>query len=295
MRITKARVIALLFGLMALGSWTPVIWMWLAGIAWDAPAGRAVSVWYGFPALIGTLFVQGPVMKQPIMEPLGIRFSVNRWWLVAWLLPVLVLFLSLLIAYLAGFEPVLTVEELIERQRSLLTETEVEGFDERLQEEKPPGPLALILMALPAGLTFGLLIAFSSEIAFRGFFFREVPGGFWSRATVIGVLWWAWLAPSIALGRLYGVQAAWSLGIALPWHIVASWVLVYLRVRTNSVIATSLTMGTMLTLTAPARDLTLGTPAWFQPFYGVAGLCGLVIVWGMLWLHDRRRSEGRLT
>ena len=121
MRITRARIIGLLFLLMAIGSWTPVIWMWVAGVDWSGAAGRAVSVWYGFPALIGTLLVQGPILKQPVMQPLGIRFSVNRWWLVAWLLPLIVLILGLLIAYLAGFEPVLTVEEFVERRRSMMT------------------------------------------------------------------------------------------------------------------------------------------------------------------------------
>ena len=294
-RVTRARLIGIPFALMAVGSWAPVVAMYVQGAEWAGALGRAVAIWYGFPALIAVLLMQGPVLKQPVLEPLGIRFAINRWWLVAWLLPVVVLGVGILVTCLAGYEPVLTVEQLIENKRTSVPDAQLSDFEEYLSKNRPPHPLMLIVLGLPAGLTFNLLLAFCDEVAFRGYFFREVPGGFWSRATLIGVLWWIWLAPSVALGNLYGSSSLGAVGLAFLWCIIASWVLVYLRLRSGSVVATALARGTFLALTAPALDLTFGAPWWLQPFYGVSGIVGLVAVWIGFWFHDRTRGAGRVT
>lgn len=294
-KVTKARLIWAPFALMAVGSWTPVIIMASQGIEWSGAAGRAAALWYTVPALIAVLMVQGPWLKQPILEPLGIRLRVNRWWGIAWLLPVAVLLLGMLFTWLAGFEPVLTVEQLIENKRSLVPPEQLAEFDGYLAENSPPHPLMLIVLGMPAGLTFNLIPGMCEEIAFRGYYFREVPGGFWPRSTKIGLLWWLWLAPSVALGNLYGEPGLGSVALALPWCVIASWVLLYIRVRSESVVASAVARGTMIALTAAAHDLTFGAPTWLAPFYGLAGIGALTVIWlAFLW-HDRNRARARLT
>ena len=44
---------------MAIGSWTPVVGMWLNGIEWSGGAGRAIAFWYTVPALVAILLAQG--------------------------------------------------------------------------------------------------------------------------------------------------------------------------------------------------------------------------------------------
>lgn len=280
---------------MAAGSWLPVFVMWWQDITWSGAVGRGIAIWYAFPALLAALIMQGPILKQPVLEPLGLRISVNRWWLVAWLSPVAALLVGLLVTKLAGYEVVLTVSQLIDNKRSMVPPEQLADFEAYLAENHPPPPWMLVVLGMPAGLTFNLLLALCDEIAFRGYFFREVPGDFWTRATLIGVLWWAWLAPSIAIGNLYGVPGFASVALALPWCVVTSWVLVYLRVRSGSVIATALARGTILALTAAAIDLTFGAPYWLRPFYGIAGSIGILAVWCGFWIHDRTLDSGRLT
>jgi len=294
-RITKRRLIWLPFAIMAVGSWTPVFWMWAQGIEWTGAAGRAVAIWYTVPALVAILLVQGPWLEQPILEPLGIRFRINRWWGVAWLLPVAVLVLASAITWLAGFDPVLTVEQLIANKRTTVPPDQLAQFEQYVTESPPPHPWMLIVMGMPAGLTFNLIPGLFEEIAFRGYYFREMPGGFWSRSTRIGLLWWLWLAPSIAIGNWYGVPGLWGIALALPWCVVASWVLVYIRVRSESVVAVGITRGTTLALTAAADDLTFGAPAWLAPFYGVSGIAAFGLVCLTCWAHDKTVAETRLT
>jgi hypothetical protein len=293
-KVTKARLIWVPFALMAIGSWTPVLGMWLNGIEWSGASGRAVAFWYTVPALVATLLVQGPWLKQPILEPLGIKLSINRWWGIAWLAPVLILLVGMAVTWAAGFEPVTTTAQLIENKRSAVPPDQQAAFEEYLRENPPPNPWMLIVMGMPAGLTFNLIPGLCEEIAFRGYYFKEMPGGFWGRSTRIGLLWWLWLAPSVAIGNLYGEPGLRSVALALPWCVVASWVLVYLRVRSTSVIAVAITRGTMLALTAAAYDLTFGAPTWLGPFYGLGGLFGLLVLGLAFWIDDRSRDKGRL-
>ena len=293
--VTKARLIWVPFALMAVGSWVPTAWMWSQGIEWSGAAGRAVAIWYTVPALLAVLLVQGPWLKQPVLEPLGIRLRVNRWWGLAWLLPVALLLMGIALVWAAGFEPVLTVEQLVANKRSAVPLDQVAEFDAYLADNTPPHPLMLIVMGMPAGLTFNLIPGMCEEVAFRGYYFREISGDFWARSTKIGLLWWLWLAPSVALGNLYGSPGFGGVALLLPWCILASWVLVYIRVRSESVIATAIARGTMIALTAAAHDLTFGTPTWLAPFYGIAGIVALGLVWLACWTDDRRRTTGKLT
>lgn len=283
------------FAIMAAGSWAPVVVMWTQGIEWTGAAGRAAAIWYTVPALVATLLVQGPWLKQPIVDPLGIRLRINRWWAIAWLLPVAVLLLGCAILWLFGFEPVLTVDRLIATKRASIPPDQLAWFDQYMKQSPPPHPLMLIVMGLPAGLTFNLIPGLCEEVAFRGYYFREMPGGFWARSTRIGLLWWLWLAPSIAIGNLYGTPGWWGVALALPWCIVASWVLVYIRVRSESVVAVGIARGTTLALTAAADDLTAGAPSWLAPFYGLSGIAAMSLLWLSLWVHDRTRAPARLT
>jgi len=61
------------------------------------------------------------------------------------------------------------------------------------------------------------------------------------------------------------------------------------------VIAVAVARGTMLALTAAARDLTFGAPTWIAPFYGIGGIVGLLVIWVAFWIHDRSRVKSRLT
>ena len=293
--VTKPRLIWIPFALMAVGSWVPTAWMWSQGVEWSGAAGRAVAIWYTGPALLAVLLVQGPWLKQPVLEPLGIRLRVNRWWGLAWLLPVALLLIGIALVWAAGFEPVLTVEQLVANKRSAVPPDQVAQFDAYLAKNTPPHPLMLIVMGMPAGLTFNLIPGMCEEVAFRGYYFREISGGFWARSTKIGILWWLWLSPSVALGNLYGSPGLAGVALLLPWCILASLVLVYIRVRSESVVATAIARGTMIALTAAAHDLTFGTPTWLAPFYGIAGIAALGLIWLACWADDRRRTSGKLT
>ena len=251
-------------------------------------------VWQMFSPLIAALFIQGPILKKPILAPLGISFMPNIWWLFAWLAPVLIIAVAMALIASLGGDLVLTREALIANKQSLVPPAEMELFKQYLVEHPMPHPIALVAMGLPAGLTFNLVPAFAEEVGLRGFLFREVPGNYWKRSTLIGLMWAAWMAPSVAIGNFYPNFTWQALPLFVVWCVIASLVLVYVRVRSGSIIATAIMRGTMFALTKAAADLTFGASELLTPFHGVGGVLGLLLLLAICAVHDRYYAETRL-
>src|SRR5262249_28419015 len=145
------------------------------------------------------------VYKAPLKEPFRIRFRPNRWFLVAWLLPLLIALATLGVSLLlpgiefspemAGmfqrFEKVLTAEQLAEMHKQA--------------ETLPIHPFWLaLLQGLIAGVTVNAVAGFGEELGWRGLLLRELEGvGFWKSSFVIGVIWGFWHAPLIIQGHNY--------------------------------------------------------------------------------------------
>lgn len=259
------------------------------------PEARAVSIVHLMPLLFATLLVQGPLLKQPVLEPLGMRFRPNRWFGIAWLSPVLVLAVALGVLWTAfGFEPVLDTATYLANKRSLLSGEELVNFDRIVTETPPQHPFYLVLQGLPVGITLNLLIALSTEIAFRGFLFREVQGNFWRRAAIIGLAEAAWLAPPAFLGFYFPENPLIGGVMAILFSFAVSPVLIYIRVRSESVVACAAFRGTVMALTAIAAELAFGAEDWLRPFHGLTGILGLVVLLGLFWVHDQKVAKQSL-
>jgi hypothetical protein len=281
------------FAVAALVSWAPLALLGPDGF--DSQLGRAVSIFYSFGPLLAALIVQGPMLKAPVLEPLGIGRDVNRFWLIAWLAPVLVLAVGLVATWLIdGVTPTLTVDGLIANKRSMVPAEHIAEFEARLREGRPPHPIVLVFIALPAGLTFNMIPAFAEEVGLRGFLFREVPGDYTKRAIGIGFLSYLWALPALALGLWYREHVAVGLVVGLCLHLSLSLATVYIRVRSGSVIACALFRGTVASLVPVALDLSFGARDITRPMYGLAGTIGLLVLVGLFLVHDRFYADKKL-
>ncbi len=296
LRMTRPRMFAIFLGI-ALGGAGLVAFLFAD--TWSEPGAslRAVTVVHLMPVLLATLAVQGPILKQPVLEPLGLKGTPNIWWLVAWVAPMLVLAAALGIQWLIGFDLALDVESYIEAKRSLLPAAERAAFDAHLEEVPPGEPLGFVIQALPAGVTFNLLLALATELGWRGFLFKEVQGGFWRRSLLIGLAEAAFLAPIAGLGWSFGDPSLMGAALVVAWAIVASPSMVYIRVRSQSVIAVAAFRGTMWALAAVASDLGPYAYPEAKPFYGWTGIAGMIVLLALFLLHDRfvADPEERLT
>ena len=193
----------LFIGLTFLVSWLMAFLFFAFGGRWGSPASIAMAATYMFVPMVIAIIVQKFVCREPIKEPLGISFKLNRWFLVAWLLPPVIAFASLGVSLLLpGVEYSPGMEGLLERFESVLTPEQLQQMENRL-DTSPLNPIWIALMTgLIAGITVNAIAGFGEELGWRGLLQREFESmGFWKSSTIIGVIWGVWHAPLILQGH----------------------------------------------------------------------------------------------
>ncbi|GLV60696.1 abortive infection protein [Dictyobacter sp. S3.2.2.5] len=182
-------------------SWAAWLGLYLLGIPGEARGDVAM---YG-PA-VSCLLVRW--LRREGFADAGLRLASRdqrgtwRWYLAAYLVPLLVLAVGLCLSLLLGW------------QRWILPDT-------MRQLHLSPAILAGILAALPmvvVGLV--MIVTFGEELGWRGYLLpRLLPLGQTRAALLIGVIWGLWHIPTILLDDH-------GFGAALPWLSIPAWTVV---------------------------------------------------------------------
>lgn len=234
---------------------------------------------------------------EAIAEPLGVVMKPNRWWLVAWLLPLalqpMVLAFGLL---MPGVEWSPDFGGLLERLGPSLPPDKLAEAKQQLEALPRAGLMALMAgQALIAGISINALAAFGEELGWRGWLSRHFAGlGFWRRSGLIGVLWGLWHAPIILQGHNYPQHPVAGVPMMVAFCVLLAPLHELVRLRGGSVWAAAVLHGSVnasagfgLILLRGGDDLTVGMT-------GLAGLVALALVDGVLFVFDRVRG-GALT
>jgi membrane protease YdiL (CAAX protease family) len=231
-----------------------------------AAQGLAVVFMFG-PALAAWVVTRRFEGRGRTRELLEIRFRPNRWWAVAWLLPLAIslvtLAVSLALPWLS-FDPGMSA--LLERFRAQLPPEQFEQIRAQV-DLLPVHPFFLtIAQGLLAGPTLNALAAFGEELGWRGFLFRKLaPLGFWRSSLLIGVLWGLWHAPLILQGHNYPQHPVLGVLWMTAFCVLLSPLMQWVRARAGSVLAAAVMHGSVNALFTLALmavkggdDLTMG-------------------------------------
>ena len=287
---------AILFvGLTFLVSWLMVLLFFAFGGKWNTPASIVMAVCYMFVPMIIAIIVQKLIYKEPVKEPLGISFKLNRWFLVAWLLPAIIAVVTIGVSLLfPGVDFTLEPESsrIFEQFRSTLPAERVQGL-ENLISSLPFHPFWFALLTgLVAGITINAVAGFGEELGWRGLLQKEFGYmGFWKSSAIIGVIWGVWHAPIILAGHNYPQHPLVGALMMIVLCILFAPIFSYVRLRANSVIAAAIihgslnaTAGLSLMVVKGGNDLSVGVT-------GLAGFIVLALVNVGLLLHDRVLSK----
>jgi membrane protease YdiL (CAAX protease family) len=205
------------------------------------------------------------VFRQPLRETLGLRGRPNRWWLVAWLLPPLLMLATLAVSLLVpGTSYDATMSGLGARMGfssgDAATLRARAGF---LGLSPLAGFLAQGLLVGPTLTTIGGL---GEELAWRGWLYHELaPLGFWRCSLITGALWGLWHVPLTLQGYGYPQHPIAGTLVFLIYVLLFTPVLTYVRLRAGSVVAPAILHGTAdatvlltLALIGGGGDLTTG-------------------------------------
>lgn len=288
-----------LFLLLAFGiSWITALVLFLAGVEYgSALASICVALLYmGAPA-IAAIIIQKFVYKQPIIE-LGLKFREAKGWRFLWI-PVFYLLLCFLwmgIVALFGnsfqfygfgtitFDP----DEVLINLNAI---TNAVGGP--VLTEMPLSPAILftvqIISSFIAGAIVNTIFTMGEELGWRGFLFNETKKiGFWKSNLLIGIIWGLWHAPLILQGHNYPNHPVAGVLMMVLFCIPLGYIMSYLRVKTNSVLAPAIFHGT---LNAIGGNLMLYTKGGNDLIGGIAGISGVftcVLIVLLIVIFDRK-------
>src|SRR5262245_9179757 len=244
-----------------------------AGGTVEPPAILIVGVAYMFVPTVCAIVVQKLIYKSPLKEPFRINFRPNRWFLVAWLLPVLIAFATFGVALL--FPGVTFAPDAKDNFRYLLLKPEQFGMT--IETNRYAWAVFLtLLQGLVTGITVNGLAGFGEELGWRGFLQRELaPLGFWKACAMIGLVWGFWHAPLIAEGLNYPEHPWAGVFLMNVETLLAAPLFGYICLKADSVIAAAIFHGTYNGVSVLA---TMGLEGGNDLLIGSVGLAGFLVL-----------------
>lgn len=294
----KTKRVGLFIGITFALSWLIAILFFIFGGEWYTPGAMIVGTAVMFMPMASVIVVQKILYKQPLKKPLGISFKLNRWFLVAWLLPPIVAFATFGISLLfPGVEYSPEMTGMLERLKGILPPEKLQEMEK--MAKLPVHPIWIALMqGLIAGITINAVAGFGEELGWRGFLQREFGYmGFWISSALIGLIWGIWHAPLILQGHNYPEHPVAGIFMMIVWCMLLGPIFSYIRIKSKSVIAVAIihgslnaTYGLSIMLIKGGNDLIIGIT-------GGAGFIVLSIVNLCIFLFDpsiRERSINAL-
>ena len=291
------RKIGVFLAITFFASWTIAGTFIALGYAWEGPMAQAVGMLFMMPPAFAALIVKGPMAKDPVRDDLGLVIKPNRWWLIAWLVPVALFGLVLVVTeLLPGVDVALGVDAFIEHWRARIPQEQFAQFEREVRENAGMDPvLRMLIQAMVAGVTINAIVALGEELGWRGFLHHELRLAFWPKALLIGAIWGIWHAPIVALGHNYPEHPALGVGLMVLWTMAISPVFAYVRERSGSVISAGVLHGTLNALGGFPLIVTRGGSDLLTGFTGLAGFVAVLAVLGLCVAHDRFVAETPIT
>ncbi|MCK5242935.1 CPBP family intramembrane metalloprotease [bacterium] len=269
--------IILFIGLTFFFCWLMVALFFVFGGKWDTPASFGMIAIYMFMPMVVAIIVQKFIYKEPLKEPLGISFKLNRWFVVAWLLPPVLAFATLGVSLLfPGVEYSTEMAGMFERFKSLLTPEQLAQMESQTST-LPIHPIWLtLLQGLVAGVTINAIFGFGEELGWRGLLQRELGYlEFWKSSVIIGAIWGIWHAPIILQGHNYPEHPVAGVFMMTIWCILLAPIFSYVRLKAQSVIAAAIIHGSF---NATAGLAVIVVKGGSDLLIGVTGLAGFIVL-----------------
>src|SRR5262245_51229152 len=237
MAVNKKKV-ALFLGLTYALTYLLAIIYFRAGGTVEPPGMMIVGVIYMFVPTLCAVIVQKLIYKAPLKKPLRINFRPNRWFFVAWLLPVLLAFATFGVAWL--FPGVTFSPDKQDNFRYLLLKPEQLGIV--IETNRFAWAVFLtLLQGLLTGITVNALAGFGEEVGWPGFLLRELGGlGFWKASAIIGLVWGFWHAPLIVQGFNYPEHPWVGVFLMAVESSLLAPLFAYVCLKADSVVAASI-------------------------------------------------------
>ena len=268
---------------------------WGFGMGADTPVGlMAFSTIYMFFPLITALVLQA-IDKEKFNHTGLVNFKIKWSWLVAWLLPVAMVFLCILVnGLMPGVELKYSAEQLINQYHI------PEDQQDMVREQMSRFP-AIVMMGITliSGLTMGASVnaiaSFGEEYGWRNYLVGALRGKkFWPAALFIGVVWGIWHFPLILMGHNYPNEPQWGVLLMVAFCVLVGVLELYFVLKTKSMIVAAIMHGTINAVSGMTIYFTLGGNDFLNGMTGLAGFITMGVTILCLWIYDKYIAKDHL-
>lgn len=244
--------------------------------------------------VLASLYMLLPLMIAVVIQKVDkdklastglLRFKIKASWLVAWMLPVVMVLLTLVVnALVPGCEfntdmsAMVPADSVTEEQREMLA----------LFMNPAVVIMITIVSGLLAGVTINAVFAFGEEYGWRNYLvdvLREQK--FVCASILIGIVWGLWHFPLILLGHNYPQHSVAGVFMMVVFCVLASFIETYIVIKTKSVFPASIFHGTINAVAGLNVILIKGGNDLLNGMTGLSGFIVMAIVIMIVYLFDR--------
>ena len=268
----------------------------ITGMGLKSPVGVVFGVVYMFFPALAAFVLMRFVYHEPMKDALGLRATFNPWFLVAWLGPIVLLPLILLVGYAfpgIGYDP--GMADFMERLRATVPPENFAEVEAQLSA-LPVNPVIFqLISATVAGASINAVAAFGEELGWRGFLQRELaPLGFWRSSLLIGVIWGAWHAPFIMMGHNYPHHPYLGIPLMIVFTTLLAPLISYVRLRSRNIYSAAVFHGTLNAFAGFPLILSSGADELLVGYAGLAGFIVLALVNAGMWAFSAKYPQAFL-
>lgn len=243
------------------------------------------AVYMFFPLL--TALVLQAIDKEKFNHTGLVNFKFSWAWLVAWLLPVGMVLLCILVnGLMPGVDLKYSAEQLINQYHI------PEDQQDLVREQMMSLPawvmvISTLFSGLLAGVSINALFAFGEEYGWRNYLVNALrERRFWPAALFIGVVWGVWHFPLILMGHNYPNEPYWGMLLMVVFCVLAGIIELYFVLKTKSMIVAAILHGTINAVSGMTIYFTLGGNDFLNGMTGLAGFITMGVTILCLWIYD---------
>ena len=244
--------------------------------------------------VLASLYMLLPLMIAVVIQKVDkdklastglLRFKIKASWLVAWMLPVVMVLLTLVVnALVPGCEfntdmsAMVPADSVTEEQREMLA----------LFMNPAVVIMITIVSGLLAGVTINAVFAFGEEYGWRNYLvdvLREQK--FVCASILIGIVWGLWHFPLILLGHNYPQHSVAGVFMMVVFCVLASFIETYFVMKTKSVFPAAIFHGTINAVAGLNVLVIKGGDDLLNGMTGLSGFIVMAIVIMIVYVFDR--------
>ena len=244
--------------------------------------------------MCASLYMLLPMMVAIVMQKINkeklsstglLRFKIKWSWLVAWMLPVVIVLLTIFVnTLLPGCEfntdmsAMIPADSVPEEQKEMVSKLMTPAFM----------IITTVIIGLFAGATINALFAFGEEYGWRNYLVSALKEKKFVCASIfIGIVWGIWHFPLILLGHNYPLHSVAGVFMMVIFCVLASFVELYLVLKAKSVFPAAIFHGTINAVAGLNVLLIKGGNDLINGAAGLSGFILISIVIAIIYVFDR--------